>query len=204
MPIRRTAVPALLAAATFLAGCSSLPGDGSDADGGRGDEAAIIGTSTGPCDDVVSASAAGHVHVDPGTEMDYSGVPPVSGNHWAEWPDIVKPVYAVEERPDLGELVHSQEHGWTIVWYDDTVDARELEQVMSEATDQGASKFVAMPWTTDDGGAFPDGAHIALTHWGVAGGETEYRQFCSEPDAAAIAAFSAAYPSADSREPDAP
>jgi hypothetical protein len=201
---RTTRVLVLLTAAALLVACDGLTTDGSDADASRGDEQPVAGTAVGPCDDVLAASAAGAEHVDPGTDMDYEGVPPVSGNHWSEWEDIVKPVYTVEERPDLGQLVHSEEHGWTIVWYDETIDSAELEQVMNVAASEGGEKFVAMPWTSDDGDAFPGGAHVAFTHWGVAGSETEYRQFCAAPDAAAIAAFSAAYPPSDAREPNAP
>ena len=86
----------------------------------------------------------------------------------------------------------------------ETIESAELEQVMNVAASEGAEKFVAMPWTSDDGDALPGGAHVALTHWGVADSETEYRQFCAAPDAAAIAAFSAAYPPSDAREPNAP
>jgi hypothetical protein len=197
---------AVLASGLLLVGCGGSADDGSGADDGRGEESPVSGTATGPCSDVTSARAGGHAHVDPGTEMEYEGVPPVSGNHWGNWEDLtVKPVFTAEERPDVGQLVHSQEHGWTIVWYDDTVDPAALEDVAAEVADAGAPKVSFMPWTDSDGGAFPEDAHVAITHWGYEEdpGE-EYRQFCTAADAAAILAFAERYPVDDSREPTAP
>ena len=196
----------LLLTACGFGGGSAGSGDGSDADAERGEESPVSGTATGSCAEVTVATASGYVHIDPGTEMDYEGVPPVSGKHWGEWGDLTATsVFSADERPDLGELVHNQEHGWTLVWYDDTVDPAALEEVASEVADSGVQKISYVPWTEDDGAAFPDDAHIALTHWGYEKdpGE-EYRQFCSAPEAASIVAFAERYPASNAREPDAP
>jgi hypothetical protein len=74
-------------------------------------------------------------------------------------------------------------------------------------------KFIAAPWTARDeeeSGPFPDGRHVAITHWSVGGdGATGpgqplgVFQYCSGPDGAALEDFMAAYPYADSPEPDA-
>ncbi|MGH3505903.1 MAG: DUF3105 domain-containing protein, partial [Nocardioidaceae bacterium] len=194
MTLRRA--PGLLVvpvAGLLLAACGGVGGggDGSDADADRGEESPVSGTATGSCADVTAGTASGYDHVDPGTDMDYEGVPPVSGKHWGEWGDLAATsVFSADERPDPGELVHNQEHGWTLVWYDDTVDAAALEEVAAEVADSGVQKISYVPWTEDDGAAFPDDHHVALTHWGYEDdpGE-EYRQFCSAPEAASIVAF---------------
>ncbi len=38
-------------------------------------------------------------------------------------------LYTKEDRPPLGRLVHNQEHGYTILWYDETIagDADEMD-----------------------------------------------------------------------------
>jgi hypothetical protein len=198
------------------AGCTSDTNgtDGSGADAQRGTQVTThTGTGTdgnaGGCQDEVSNRAAPPAHVTPGTAMTYTGVPPVSGTHWAQWPDITKTVYVADERPQLGELVHSQEHGWTIVWYDESIagdDAAmaQLRDVAGQVDAADLSKVVFVPWTSDDGDPFPDGMHVALTHWGVEDDGTEWRQFCATPSLAAVVAFASRHPTSDSREPDAP
>ena len=205
------ALPVLLA----LAACSGSDGDaGEDADGERGTEVTTVsGTGTdaaqGGCADEVTNSAGGADHVDNGTTMSYAGVPPVSGAHWAQWPDITPQVYEADERPELGELVHSQEHGWTIVWYDESLaddDAAmaDLQTASDAVNDAGVVKVVFVPWTSDDGEAFPDDAQIAITHWSGPRRRAEVRQFCASANADAIIAFDERWPYTDSREPNAP
>ena len=186
--------------------------DGSNADAARGTDVTTIGgtaTSDGDCADEQADLAASHDHVDSGTTMDYSGIPPVSGNHWAVAPDITKTLYQANERPELGELVHSEEHGWTIVWYDESIANHAgstaalsgAAQTVDQAT---VTKVVFVPWTAADGDQFPDDAHVAITHWGNDDDGTEYRQFCGSPSAAAVLAFADRHPATESREPNAP
>ncbi|MDO8619636.1 MAG: DUF3105 domain-containing protein [Candidatus Daviesbacteria bacterium] len=56
----------------------------------------------------------GRNHVDEGSKVDYKFNPPTSGDHYASW--ITKGFYE-DPRAD-GNLVHSMEHGYIIVWYD--------------------------------------------------------------------------------------
>lgn len=212
-PPRVLALLAGAALALTMAGCSEgssdaapdLPANGT-ADGDRGSETTVAGTATGPCSDVTVATASGYAHVDPGTDLEYEGVPPVSGAHWGNWEDLnARAVFAAEERPDPGQLVHSQEHGWTLVWFDESIDPESLESIAAEVADAGATKVAFVPWVEGDGAAFPGDATVAITHWGYEQdpGE-EYRQFCTEADAAAIIAFAERYPASNSREPNAP
>lgn len=200
-----------------LVGCTltsaGLESDGNNADAARGGTVTShegTGTSDdeGGCANEVSNQAAPPQHVKPGTEMGYDGVPPVSGKHWAQWPDITKALYVAEERPDLGQVVHAQEHGWTIVWHDESLAADDAAmdtlRVADDVDGLNLTKVVFMPWTAADGDRFPDPMHLAFTHWGDEDDGTEWRQFCATPSAAAVAAFSERHPSSESREPDAP
>ena len=65
-----------------------------------------------------------------------------------------------------------------------------------------------MPWTSDDGEAFPGGQHVAMTHWSIGGaGETDQEkqagvfQYCSAPSGAALEDFMEKYPYLDTPEP---
>lgn len=198
----------------LLTACSGGSDDPVDGDADRGTEATTVaGTATeesqGGCQDQVNNAAATADHEDPGTDMNYEGVPPASGIHWGEWEDLTVRVYAADERPDMGELVHSQEHGWTFVWYDETIAGDEtamaaVDDAAAAVEESGQIKVAFMPWTEDDGDAFPDGMHVAMTHWSGGDDETEYRQYCASADGDAVLAFASRNPYTDSREPDAP
>ncbi len=56
----------------------------------------------------------GREHKPEGTKIEYKFNPPTSGDHYPSW--VSKGFYE-EPRPD-GNLVHSQEHGYIIIWYD--------------------------------------------------------------------------------------
>ncbi len=55
----------------------------------------------------------GREHKPEGSKLDYKFNPPTSGDHYPSW--ISKGFYE-EPRPD-GNLVHSLEHGYIIIWY---------------------------------------------------------------------------------------
>ena len=64
--------------------------------------------------------------------------------------------------PTSSELVHNLEHGYTILWYDETIadddDAMdELRGIADKFTDNDnfRNKFKAVPWTSEDGDAVP-------------------------------------------------
>ena len=126
-----------------------------------------------------------------------------------------------KDRPELEALVHNLEHGYTILWYDESIadDADELNVIDGIAdkfrsdSDNLRYKFIAAPWTSDDedeSGKFPDGKHVAFSHWSAGGhGVTDPAkqvgafQYCSQPSGAALKDFMLEYPYTDSPEPDA-
>ena len=109
-------------------------------------------------------------------------------------------------------LVHNEEHGYTIAWYDDTAakDKTEMDALEAIATKfkNANERFIAVPWHTSDGAAFPDGKHIALTRWSADAGnpsdEAKQRgnwQYCGQVSGAVIDDFFKKWPNAESPEP---
>jgi hypothetical protein len=188
--------------------------DNQELEGFQDLDLASIGAPASVCQDVEKKDATGGGdHVDPGTDITYETTPPSFGTHYNIWADIERKFYTAADRPDVGELVHNLEHGYTILWYDEAVadDEAMLEDVRAIAaqfTDDSnfRSKFKAVPWTSEDGDSFPEGQHVAFTHWSVGGdgdpsGEQfGVSQFCSAPSGAALEQFMLDYPYTDSPE----
>jgi len=183
---------------------------GETVDGGSVGES---GTAAG-CDKIVLRTADGSAdHVAP--PVDYPHAPPAFGPHTAETAPPGVTFYSGADRPLVENLVHNLEHGYTILWYDDTIadDPEALAQVEAIAQpfagrqDPGG-KFIAAPWSGDDGEVFPEGKHVALTHWS-ADGEAASDQgqgdwlFCEEPSAEVVTDFMAKFPPTDALEPNA-
>jgi hypothetical protein len=177
-----------------------------------------IGAKASVCQDVTTKSAeGGQDHVEVGTPLSYPDAPPAFGQHWNMWDSMDRKLYTEADRPELGELVHNLEHGFTILWYDETIadDPDKMDVLRGiasklQGTDNLRDKFKAVPWTSEDGKAFPDGQHVAFTHWSLGGvGETDPSkqvgvwQYCSDVSGAALEQFMEDYPYMDSPEPNA-
>ena len=177
-----------------------------------------IGGPASVCGKISTVPAEGNQdHVPAGTPLDLTGNPPAMGQHYETWEPMSRKFYSTADRPDLGFLIHNLEHGFTILWYDETAagDDEMMDQIKAIAqkyrgTDNLRLKFKAVPWLEEDGEPFPDGQHIAFTHWSVGGtgddatGEqVGVTQYCSEPSGAALQQFMLDYPYMDSPEPDA-
>lgn len=94
--------------------------------------------------------------------VDYTDVPPNSGDHAANTLRNAKRFYSRDDNPAAEQAVHNLEHGLVVAWYDDLLPDDEVKRL--EAASQGmGSRFVAVPWRRS---AFPDGRHFALTAWG--------------------------------------
>jgi Protein of unknown function (DUF3105) len=175
-----------------------------------------IGAAADACGEITTKKASGtQEHVEPGTPIQYEDAPPAFGQHYNVWDGMERKLYTSTDRPDVGELVHNLEHGYTILWYDKTVadddsmmdDLRGIAAKL-KGTENFRDKFKAVPWTSDDGEPFPGKQHVALTHWSVGGaGETDATkqvgvfQYCSAPSGAALKSFMEKYPYLDSPEP---
>ena len=118
------------------------------------------------------ASGQGEHTTDPVT---YSVNPPPFGAHNPTADPSGKHFFTADDRPPVEVLVHNQEHGWTIVWYDDSISDNSEQMKQLRATADKFDSFgqdpkynmIIAPWTKDDGDPIPDGKHIALTHWSI-------------------------------------
>ena len=106
-------------------------------------------------------------HIPDGTPITYADAPPSFGDHRPQPASFERKFYTTSDRPEVAQLVHNLEHGYTILWYDDTVadENEQLDDIEAIAKKYSDVKFIAAPWTKDDGDAFADGKHIALTRW---------------------------------------
>jgi hypothetical protein len=146
-------------------------------------------------------------HVPNGQKVPYKTVPPSSGPHWEQPATFERKFYTDKDRPPLEMLVHNLEHGYTIVWYDQTIakDPEQLDQLKDIARrfesrqPDNSKKLIVAPWKAGEG-KFPAGKHLALTHWSKSKG---HRQYAAKVSGAAIEAFMKKFPAADSPEPNA-
>jgi len=184
----------------------------------RGKNVAEIGAPASVCVKPTTKPATGNQqHIPDGSPVNYTDSPPAFGKHYIDPDPMARKFYTAADRPALGTLVHNEEHGYTILWYDDSVagDDGQMTQVRAIAskfagTSDLRDKFKAVPWTKDDGSPFPNGQHVAFTHWSVGGtqnaaaGHAKQQgvwQYCSSVSGGALSSFMKSYPFSDSPEP---
>ncbi|HET7399716.1 MAG TPA: DUF3105 domain-containing protein [Intrasporangium sp.] len=134
------------------------------------------GAASAACDPVITDPAVGSSdHFGPGTnkpeqtKAEYTTVPPSSGPHLASPVLGERRVYTVADAPAVESLVHNLEHGYTILWYDPSVEKEQAGAFDAlakkiNAMPEAGNKFLITPWDTSRG-AFPAGKKYALSHW---------------------------------------
>lgn len=169
-----------------------------------------VAADAASCDEPEESGASGNNEHIPEGEIPYDQAPPASGPHRPNWVQLARPFYTAEDRPEVAQLVHNLEHGYTILWYDESVagdDAamQQIEDLSGKFTDDSLdTAFIAAPWTSGDGGEFPGDKHVALTRW-YADPETRedqkgVTQYCGEMSGAVVEQFMADYPQAAAPE----
>ncbi len=180
-----------------------------------------VSLSAAGCTPVKTSPARGQGdHVT--TPVIYDTVPPAFGPHYPTPDESGHHFYTAADRPSVEVLVHNLEHGWTIVWYDESVAADSGQMDVLKAV---AAKFdahgnnpsyhmIIAPWTKSDGEGqpIPEGKHIAFTHWSIhqpvykpstsnkppkSYGESQY---CGSFSGAALQEFMKKYPYDDAPE----
>jgi hypothetical protein len=179
---------------------------------------AELGVSEGKagCQEVVKKKATGNQEHKPiGTPITYDDAPPAFGAHWPTPAPFERKFYTADDRPEVEYLVHNLEHGYNLLWYDDTIakDSDKLAAVKAIASKfegtELTDKFIAVPWTSKDGKGFPKGTHVALTHWSAGGDPSDVSkqqgiwQYCADPSGEVVTQFTKDYPYTDSPEPQA-
>ena len=157
-------------------------------------------------------------HLADGSPVTYPDAPPAFGKHYITPTPMARKFYTAQDRPALGTLVHNEEHGYTILWYDDTVakDSTKMAQIKAIAdkfagTTDLRDKFKAVPWTASRRQALPERPAHRL-HALVGRRHRERRagrgkqvgvwQYCSDVSGAALQTFMVDYPFSDSPEPN--
>lgn len=129
-----------------------------------------VSAAAAKCGDIIeqSASGSGQHEVAP-TKISYPDAPPAFGKHWGNFlqGSELRNFYTSGDRPEVERLVHSLEHGYSLLWYDATIaeDKKQVDLLKTIADKYEGEKVIITPWTAADGGEFPDGKHLALTHW---------------------------------------
>lgn len=180
-------------------------------------EVAEIGAPASVCQKIIKKKANGNQdHVPPGTEVKYPDSPPAFGKHEDVPDNMDRKLYTEDDRPPVEMLVHNLEHGYTLLWYDESIadDSEQMTEIKAIAsklagTSNQRLKFKAVPWKKSDGKAFPDGQHIAITHWSKGGvdvddSEVEKQvgvwQYCSKVSGDALSDYMLTYDFFDSPE----
>lgn len=211
-PAGRAGAAAVVALLLVAAGWWWLP---SDEDGRRSTVDGLTAT-TADCGPVTREPTFGeNAHVDAAT---YDTAPPSFGDHASRWEVRAETFYDVDDRPDVSVLVHNLEHGYNILWYDQTVvddeEALSRVQVIADRyatldrSPDPATAFIAVPWTAADGATFPEGMHYALTHWHAdptdrtrsRADEEGLRRYCAEISAAVVEDWMTDHPLRDAPE----
>jgi hypothetical protein len=177
-----------------------------------------IGAPATVCGDITTKKSSGtQEHVAAGTPIDYPDAPPAFGEH-EEYPDeMTRKLYTESDRPNVEKLVHNMEHGYTILWYDESI-ADDSDQMLllkgiadkMKGTGNMRLKFKAVPWLAEDGKPFPDDQHVAFTHWAKESEEKGAKddesvgvwQYCSEVSGEALNDFMLDYDYTNSPEPN--
>ena len=145
-------------------------------------------------------------HVEDGTVEKYESVPPSYGPHWGTPVFPARTFYSDRDRPQMEQLVHNLEHGYTILWYDATIKGKQLDTLEDLAQSASNSdmagpgnKFIVSAWD-DSYGKFPSGKHLGMSHWGA---QASAIQLCGKVSGDAVQKFMTQFPASDAPEPNA-
>ncbi|HET7734733.1 MAG TPA: DUF3105 domain-containing protein [Nocardioidaceae bacterium] len=151
---------------------------------------------------------SGSHHVPEGTELDYPSPPAAELHHDAfPMPTEQKNLYSAADRPPLPDLVHLTEHGYNVLWYDETIagDEDAMADLRAIAEEYPTGKYLVIaPWTGTDGDPFPDDKHVTLTHWTGPDDMQSVWEYCDRVSGEVVDEFTAAYTKENSPEPGAP
>lgn len=204
-PARRLTVVVLAVVLVFatmllLAGNNTVSGDATRATGAG-------------CDPVLSTlTSLNRNHVLLPSQLDYSSGPPAFGPHLTSTARFERAFYTEQDRPEVGRLVHSMEHGFTVLWYDATAAADDAAmkalRELAEEYQLANERFIVAPWLKSDGAAMPTDRHYALTRWSADADDpgNQFTQrgnwmYCGSVQPEDIRAFVDRWPNEESPEP---
>lgn len=169
-----------------------------------------VAASAASCDAITNDAAVGTLdHRPDGEKILYSVSPPSSGPHYAVWAPFDKKFYSTSDRPPVENLVHNLEHGYTILWYKDTLPKDQIDQIeriaKSKLPETSNGRFIAAPYKQSEGKGWPAGKNLAFAHWSAPDAAQKsfgHRQFCGSVSGDALKQFMEKYPALDAQEPN--
>jgi hypothetical protein len=181
-----------------------------------------VPASKASCDLPTTDKAHGNGdHIGPGTskpsteKVKYDTVPPSNGPHYAVPAGVSddRRFFTAADRPAIEVLVHNLEHGYTVLWYDQTAGEAKKAQLQELAKvtnkiDAAADKFIVSAWDPSYG-ALPAGKKFALSHWSATLGPDQtsvanqagHRQLCGDLSGEVVKAFVEKFPRTSAPEP---
>ncbi|TCC64179.1 DUF3105 domain-containing protein [Kribbella pittospori] len=169
-----------------------------------------VAASAASCDTPTNDEGGGtQDHRPDGEKIAYPVSPPSSGPHYAVWAPFGKKFYTVDDRPPVENLVHNLEHGYTLMWYRDTLPKDQIDEIekisKAKLPDGSMGKFIAAPFKESDGKPWPDGKTVAFAHWSAPQADNKsfgHRQFCGSVSGESLQQFLDKYPASDAQEPN--
>jgi hypothetical protein len=126
----------------------------------------------------------------------YPSTPPASGPHAGS---STVPAGVYDAPPDLGPLIHSLEHGGSVIWYSPDAPPSAVDPIVEfyEQRDPvGQDRVIVAPYDYEGtGGQLPSGVQMALVGW-------RRLQSCAQPSLAVAFDFTSQYsfPTTQDRE----
>lgn len=126
----------------------------------------------------------------------YPSTPPASGPHVGS---STVPAGVYDTPPDLGPLLHSLEHGGSVVWYSPDATQTAIDTIVDfydQSEPVGQDRVIVAPYDYEGrGGQLPDGVQMALVGW-------RRLQSCAQPSLAVAFDFTSQYsfPTTQDRE----
>jgi hypothetical protein len=115
----------------------------------------------------------------------YPSVPPASGPHNAQ--PLGAGVYSTA--PPIDQLIHSLEHGASVVWYSPDTSSAQLTKIQDFYRGSEGARVIVAPYDYPDegeAGQLPAGTEMALVSW-------HHVQTCARANLAAAFGFTARY-----------
>ena len=95
------------------------------------------------CGELETFPSEGNNHVQVGTPVNYQANPPTTGNHWP--PEAISDPGFYEEQVPAESVVHNQEHGQIVIWYDPEAPQEVIDQI-EDLVQQSPQVNIAAPW----------------------------------------------------------
>ena len=200
---------ALAVVAAIVAVVVLRPGEGADAELPEASvllDQASADAGTAGCDEVsptepYPGADAAHIESDerfpelPALDT-YPSTPPASGPHTGT---ATLPAGIYDAPPDMGAVIHSLEHGGSVIWYDPDAPSGDLQPIFDfygQSEPVGQDRVIVAPY--DYGGAagqLPEGVQMSLVAW-------HRQQSCATPSLSVAFDFTSrfSYPTTEDRE----